>query len=262
LGAILELYGERQEALVEYRRAVALDGAYRSARRNLAQCLQRLGRFREALDELRQAEQSGPQQDKAGSRYDELIDEAQRLVELEAQLAEQFPNAALIHPVQAAGIATVLYYQRRYRDALPFYEAAQKDASVFAGRHRYNAACVALKAIHSSPAGLPDSLDVDAPRWRGHALQWLEQEFTSWNAKLQDGTSGGRASARRAFSQWRIDPDLAPVREDAALQRLPPGEARSWNLFWAAVDQSAAELAKAPAPASTNAATAAERSTP
>ena len=42
--------------------------------------------------------------------------------------------------------------------------------------------------------------------------------------------------AQRFLRQWRIDPDLAVVREETALAKLPPDERAAWQKLWTEVD--------------------------
>ncbi len=39
--------------------------------------------------------------------------------------------------------------------------------------------------------------------------------------------------------RWQDDPDLAAVRDAAALDKLPPDERDDWKKLWAEVDEAA-----------------------
>jgi serine/threonine-protein kinase len=237
LGAILELYGQRAEALDQYREAVRLDPHYFFARRNLARCLQRLGRFSEGLDALRKGAEIDGSAGKAATRFDELIQEAEQLVDAEAQLpALRAAGPETMEPRTAARIAQVLGYTGRYREAAAFFVAAARDEEAFAVKDRYDAACVSLKAASTSDGDGQRIDEAEQARLRAAALTWLQNEKRSWQQRLDEGTVAGRAAARRALRQWQIDPDLAMVRGAAALQ-LPPAEAAAWKLLWDAVTE-------------------------
>jgi hypothetical protein len=41
----------------------------------------------------------------------------------------------------------------------------------------------------------------------------------------------------QALRYWRQDPDLAGVRDPAALAKLPPAERKAWEALWLKVDE-------------------------
>jgi hypothetical protein len=41
-----------------------------------------------------------------------------------------------------------------------------------------------------------------------------------------------RAAVRQRLEHWRQDADLAPVRDKAALKRLPRAERAEWHHLW------------------------------
>jgi hypothetical protein len=61
-------------------------------------------------------------------------------------------------------------------------------------------------------------------------------ELASWEKAADLGDASGRAATRAALTDWRTDPDLAGVREPAALQKLSEAERDECRALWAAVD--------------------------
>jgi hypothetical protein len=47
-----------------------------------------------------------------------------------------------------------------------------------------------------------------------------------------------RAEVQRTMQHWQRVPDLAGVRDPAALARLPADERQAWQKFWADVAES------------------------
>ena len=50
------------------------------------------------------------------------------------------------------------------------------------------------------------------------------------------GTPKVGPAMQQFLSHWQHDPDLAGVREKAALAQLPKGEREAWQKLWANVD--------------------------
>jgi hypothetical protein len=75
------------------------------------------------------------------------------------------------------------------------------------------------------------------------ALDWLTGDLAAW-AKLADRPDA-RALLRQTLEQWQKDPDLACVREEPALAKLPEAEREAWRKLWANVAET---LARTDAP--------------
>jgi hypothetical protein len=55
-------------------------------------------------------------------------------------------------------------------------------------------------------------------------------------AQALKGSPAQQRQARQHLTHWQRDPDLAGVRDKAALARLPEGERAAWRKLWAGVD--------------------------
>jgi hypothetical protein len=70
---------------------------------------------------------------------------------------------------------------------------------------------------------------------RYRALSWLGDDLSVHARQLVRGpVVAGRS--RQALLHWRKDPDLAAVRDPAALPKLPEAEQVAWLNFWPQVD--------------------------
>jgi hypothetical protein len=47
---------------------------------------------------------------------------------------------------------------------------------------------------------------------------------------------------QKTLAGWQRDPDLAGVRSDAALDKLPQAEQEAWRLLWADVGKTLAKV--------------------
>jgi serine/threonine-protein kinase len=121
------------------------------------------------------------------------------------------------------------------RAATVFLESLDAQPEDQKAVHRYNAACAAARA----GAGEGDGAQLDAAarrRWRRQALTWLAADLAALARRLDADAPQARADLTRQLRHWQRDPDLAGLREPAALAGLPEGERAAWARLWAEVD--------------------------
>ena len=111
-------------------------------------------------------------------------------------------------------------------------------------RHRYNAARAAALAATGKDADEPKPNEAARARLRGQALGWLKAELDVWSKALDSGDPNARAEVAPTLRHWQQDPDLAGVRGEAAIARLPEAERADWKAIWDRV----AELLKKSSP--------------
>jgi hypothetical protein len=66
------------------------------------------------------------------------------------------------------------------------------------------------------------------------ALTWLRADLALWARRAADRPLA-RAQLRKALEHWQRDPDLAGLRDEAALGKLAPEEAQACRRLWAEV---------------------------
>jgi tetratricopeptide (TPR) repeat protein len=135
--------------------------------------------------------------------------------------------------------ARVCGYTRRYGAAARFYAAAFAfDAATFSDPRtgvRYNAARVAALAGCGQENDAPPG-DADRARLRVQALEWLRADLAFWKRGAGSDDAKDVASAPALLRHWRVDPDLAGVRDADALDKLPEDERGQWRQLWDDVD--------------------------
>ena len=67
------------------------------------------------------------------------------------------------------------------------------------------------------------------------ALAWLRADLRAWAAQVEKGTPQERAAVAKMLRHWQADPDLAGVRDAAALAGLPQAERADRQRLWADV---------------------------
>ena len=100
----------------------------------------------------------------------------------------------------------------------------------------YNAACAAALAGTVPVEGDSAPDPADQARWRQQALGWMRWELAAWTEVLDAQPADGKLIADR-YRYWHQDFDLAGVRDEPDLARLPAAEQAAWRDFWADVDR-------------------------
>ena len=121
----------------------------------------------------------------------------------------------------------------------------KRAADVMRG-HRYDAACSAALAGCGQGTDRPAPDESARAALREQALEWLQADLAAWSKLAAAGPPASRASARRHLRHWKVDRDLAGVRDRAALIRLPEAEQIRWHAFWIAVDELLAKVEDGP----------------
>jgi serine/threonine-protein kinase len=97
---------------------------------------------------------------------------------------------------------------------------------------RYSAACAAaLAGCGRSADGITLSPE-ERTRWRKQARDWLALDLAAWTRKVEGGTVADRVQVHDTLKRWQIDPDLAGLRDPAALGDLPAEEREKCAALW------------------------------
>jgi serine/threonine-protein kinase len=131
--------------------------------------------------------------------------------------------------------------QRAYEKALHasaarfWAEALAADPKLAADRKaqtRYNAACAAALAGCGQSKDAPPPDETAKTKLRKQSLAWLKDELAVWSKLLESGGSAARPLVTQTMEHWQSDPDLAGVREEAELAKLPEPEREAWRKVW------------------------------
>jgi hypothetical protein len=131
-------------------------------------------------------------------------------------------------------------YKKLPRAAAGFYAdafaAVPKLAADPRSGRRYNAACAAALAAAGRGEDAVKLADDERARLRQQALAWLRADLAAFDKTAGEGTPQTRRLIAQALQHWQQVPDLASLRDKAALEKLPAAERDPWQRLWADVD--------------------------
>jgi serine/threonine-protein kinase len=97
---------------------------------------------------------------------------------------------------------------------------------------RYPAArCAAVAGCGLGQDGAEASA-AERAQLRKLARDWLRDDLLVWAKAVNGGSRAARAHVRKLLSHWQIDPDLAGLRDQSALDVLPAGEREGAVALW------------------------------
>ena len=118
----------------------------------------------------------------------------------------------------------------------------RSPARIAASRRLSSPKGAATSSCSAALAGCGKCLDDPPPdetaraALRQHALEWLKAERAFWARQVKSGKLQDRRAIVRQLRCWQQDTNLAGVRDDVALARLPEGERTAWRDFWSDVE--------------------------
>jgi tetratricopeptide (TPR) repeat protein len=253
LALALAEQGKQVEAIAAYREAIRLAPDYAEAHCNLGLKLREQGRYSEALAELRRGHELGSKRPHWHHPSAQWVRDCKRMVAIEVKLPAFLKGEA--QPADAASqlaLAQMCYDRKLYATAARFWgEAFQADAKLaddIQALNRYNAACsAALAGCGQSKDDPPPSEEAKA-RLRRRALDWLKADLAYWTKQLETGPPQARALVSQSLRHWKVDSDLAGIRDATALKALPVDEQRACRALWAEVDELLAKARAGTAP--------------
>jgi serine/threonine protein kinase/Tfp pilus assembly protein PilF len=242
LGNILAAADRTDEAIVAYHRSIELnpmEGAL--ARKSLAGVLLGQGRICEARIAYQNCLDLCSLVDPVRTGAIEGLDLCNRLLPLGSRLPallqgrEQSNDARVLRDLAMFSQLGKKWYAatRFFADA---FAIDPKLAENLETADRYNAACYAVlascdqrKQEHPIDAWAQASL-------RRQARQWLRAELAQWGRRLESADNRTRLLVREKIRYWRTDADLAGIRDEGALDKLPADEQQDCREVWTAVD--------------------------
>jgi tetratricopeptide (TPR) repeat protein len=239
LGRALDDAKQYDEAVAHYLKALRINPKVPLYHGYLARALLHQGKFAEArnanLHYLKLLSPGHPLQAEAQKQ----LQESEQLLALDQKLAD-VKQGKIQRPTtdDQLALARLCYvYKKQYAAAAQFFaDAFTADPSLAAlFPHRQVAAGAA--ALAGTGQG-KDADQLDAPakaKLRQQALDWLQAELAARTKQFQSGLAPSIAVVAKNMPIWQIEPDLAGVRDEPALAKLPKAEQEAWHQFWTEV---------------------------
>ncbi|MFO0798580.1 MAG: tetratricopeptide repeat protein [Gemmataceae bacterium] len=237
LGSMFKEQNQLPDAVREYQETIRLKPDFAEAHCNLGHVLILQGKFSESAEAFRRGHELGSKRPGWTLPSATWLKQAERNAELDARLPALLQGAE--RPKDAAErieLAQICRLKGAPAHAVRFYEEAFEADRKLANTapYRFRAACAAALAAAGAAGDTPG--EQERVRLRSQALEWLRADVAS----MRKGLDGGNPQARRVIAQllaqWGSTPDLASVRDAAALARLPRPEQEAWQTLWAEVE--------------------------
>ncbi len=248
LGSNLKERGRHAEAeeflgraFTEYRTAIRLKPDLVGAHLNLGQILRGQGDYSGSLAEIRKGHELGSKQ--PGWRFPsaQWLKEAERLASLAARLPVLLKGDDQPRDnAERLSLAQMCYDSKRPAAAVGLWAVAFKTDPRLADDRQaqlgYNAACAASLAAAGTGTGEPPPDAAARAKLRSQALGWLKAEIVLWAKTLDGAPTRMKASIAPTLKHWKIDTELAGIRDPDALAKLPEPERKQWQAFWEEVE--------------------------
>jgi serine/threonine-protein kinase len=245
MGKIYRSQGKPEATAEAFRNAATHGPGTALFLEELVAVLLQLGRFAEArtaVESLLKVRQNDAER-RARRRQLDLCD-AMLAVEtkLPAILAgKERPTDA---PTQRALAEWFLKHKRLTATAAGFYASALSTQPSLAddleAGNRYHAACAAALAGCGTGEDVADLDGEKRAALRQLALDWLTTEYNVCDERHRAGKPGDRTVVAMTVRSWLNSEDLAGVRDEQGLAKLPAEEGRAWQALWAKVTTLAA----------------------
>jgi serine/threonine-protein kinase len=233
--------GKLDDAIAEYRTAIRLQPENAEAHCNLGHTLRDQRKYAGALAELRKGHELGSR--RQGWRYPSArwVQEAERLAALAGRLPALLKGDDRPRDnAERLALAQFCRDTNRHAAAARFWgEAVKSDPRLADDRqaqHRYNASCAAALAATGAGKDEPPLDDAARARLRAQAMEWLQAELAAWVKAFDAAPTQIKAMIAPTLEHWKVDADLAGIRDPEPLSKLAVADQKSWQTLWADVE--------------------------
>ena len=239
---ILQIEGYVDQAVAEYREAIRLRPEYAEAHCNLAHQLKAQGRYTESVAEFELGHELGSKRADWAHPSARWIEQARRVARVEREFPAFLRGEAKPATVtQRLDFAHVAYTRGLHATSARLWAEAialePKLASEPTNRLRFAAARCAALAGFGRGKDQPPLNDAARAALRRQALEWLDADLAVASRIVVTGRSKATGAVHEMLQYWKADANLASIRGDEALAKIPETERAEWQLFWEEVDR-------------------------
>jgi tetratricopeptide (TPR) repeat protein len=230
-----------KEALDHFRQAVRLEPDYDLPHGALAEALLARREYPDAEAEIRRGlALIPPGPNGFRDNLERQLKRCQRLRALEDRLHAIVKGKDKPAAADCLDLAEICFVKKNFATAARLYAVAfaatpQLTEDLRAG-HRFNAARAAALAGGGHGDDVVGLGDLERAGLRKQARDWVRLDLAAWAKKLETGTAAERIQAQKTLAPWRDDPDLAAIRDPAALGKLPPAESQECHKLFTDLD--------------------------
>jgi tetratricopeptide (TPR) repeat protein len=226
-----------KEAIDHFREAVRLEPQFAQAHGALGQALLAQREFTEAEAETRRSLDLLSEGDKKlRANLEGQLQRCQHLRALEGRLPAIVQGKDRPAAADCLDLAELCFVKKHYATAARlFAEALTATPGLtedLRACHRFNAARAAALAGGGHGDDVSGFGESQLEALRGQSREWLRLDLTAWAKKVGTGTRADRIQASKTLAPWRDDPDLAVLRDPAALVKLRPAERQKCCELW------------------------------
>jgi serine/threonine protein kinase/tetratricopeptide (TPR) repeat protein len=167
------------------------------------------------------------------------IDSAISLTERIATLGPRLPRIVHSASRRAASYAGACSDRRFFAASASLWSAAfAVDPALLENSdedYRYKAACSAAMAGCGQGKDDPPPDETVKAKLRRQAIEWLRAELAARMKRLEGSKPEDRADLVWSVRRWKDNGNLAGVRDETKLEKLPEQERKAWQALWADV---------------------------
>jgi eukaryotic-like serine/threonine-protein kinase len=229
------------QAIEWQRKALAVYPGHPRYRQFLSRHLSNMIRAAEALGRADEATA-------AKRQLEELSSSDPRIVALDARLADVLKGKETTkNDAERIQLAYRANEKGLHASSARLFAEALANAPSLAGdrraQHRYNAACAAALAACGQGKGELPLSEAARGKLRAQAIDWLKAELADWAKVLDAGSPELKVVVPEMLKHWKVDGDLAGVRDETEVVKLSAVERTAFEQLWADVDRLLARAA-------------------
>jgi tetratricopeptide (TPR) repeat protein len=235
LAAVVQLRGDLDGAIAWCDKALAVNPKDADAHFNRGCTLALKNQYAAAIQAIQTARDLG-----TGNvvLFADKLQQVQRVAELEPRLAGILKKET--QPANAAECAEFAdlcsRYKHQYQAALRLFTTAFATEPALADKwewgYRFQAACSAAQVGCGLAKDAGNLDEGERARWRKQAWTWLQADLAVLSNLVPTKAIEQRKTVVATLGRWRRSLELACVRDEAALARLPATERAAWRALW------------------------------
>jgi tetratricopeptide (TPR) repeat protein len=240
-GQALRSLGRPAEAVTAYSDVLRLQPDNAQAHCHLGLALQAQQQFGEALASLKRGHELGSKNPHWRSPSAQWVRDCETLLGFDTKLAAILRGAAPpIDPTERVGLAEFcITYKQLPLTSLRLWMGVFADdvprTEDIKAIHKYNAARAAALAGGGQGRDVARLSDKEHAQWRKQALDWLRAALDTWTERVEKGKPADCVAIQKQMERWQQAQELASLRDEAALAKLPEAEQAPCRKLWADV---------------------------